>query len=139
MPIIRSDQALIFVEFVGVTSTKTPWAMLDGGDMVAESTQAFPGGSKPLVALGGFAKPSPLTVERPWEESLIVLYKTLFSKVGALEASISYQASRNAGEGYGPVTTYTGVLSSVTRPNYKAGTSEEAKLKCIFDINGEIA
>jgi hypothetical protein len=118
---------------------KETWSMLEGGDNVAEQAQAFPGGGKPLVALGGYAKPSQLTVERPWEETMVRLYATLWPKVGQAEMTVSYQARNAEREPFGPIVTYTGVLGSIMRPNYKEGTSEEARIKIVVDLNGEIS
>ena len=138
MPYIRSDQALINVEVVGVGLDKEPWSSMEGGDNTPETAQAFPGGMKPLVALGGFPKPTPLTVMRPWSESLIKPYKELWSKAGQAEVKASYRMLNANKEPIGETVSYTGVLGTVTRPGYKAGTSEEAKLSLTVDLHGEI-
>lgn len=127
------------MELTGVPIDHEPWAMLEGGDPVSESVQAFPGGSRPVSELGGFAKPSPLTVARPWSDLLIVAYKTVFPKVGSLEGKVSYQLTNANKEPIGPVISYTGIVTSSTRPNYQAGKSEEAKWSLILGLNGEIA
>ena len=139
MPFIRSDQAVIHVKVAGVTLDTEPWSSLEGGDNTPEMVQAYPGGMKPLVSLGGFPKPTPLTVTRPWEEALIKPYKQLYKNAGQAEAEVSYQALNAEKKPYGEVVTYTGTLGTVTRPNYKAGTSEEAKLTITVDLHGEIS
>ena len=139
MPYIRSDQALINVEVAGVGLDKEPWSSLEGGDNTPESAQAYPGGMRPLVALGGFPKPTALTVTRPWTESLIKPYKELWPLAGRAKAKVSYRALNANREPVGETVSYTGVLGTVTRPGYKAGTSEEAKLQITVDLDGEIA
>lgn len=138
MPTIRSDQALISVEVTGVGLDKEPWAELTGGDNTPESTESYPGGMKPLVALGGFPKPTALTVTRPWQESLVKPYKELWARSGQAEAKVTYRNLNANREPIGEPITYTGVLGTVTRPGYKAGTSEEAKLQLTIDLNGEL-
>lgn len=135
---IRSDQAQILVEVSGVTLDKESWSIMEGGDQTAESAQAFPGGQKPLIALGGFPKRSTITVQRPWTDVLYGAYKTLDGKVGQATVTVAYQNQNSNREPIGTPITYTGVLQSVSRPNYKAGTSEEAKLMITVDPNGEI-
>jgi len=137
MTLVRSDQALINVTFTAIGPYEK-WSMLECGDNVAEAAVAFPGGMAPLIPLGGFAKPTPLTVEKPWEEALVVLYRRLWARVGLEEVIASYQLLNANKEAYGPVTSYSGILGSLARPNYKAGTSEEARLKITVDISGEI-
>ena len=136
---LRSDQALIHVEVAGVPLDKEPWSSLEGGDNTPEVAQAFPGGMKPLKALGGFPKPSPLTVMRPWEESLVAVYKKLWAGAGSAEVKVSYRTLNANKEPIGEPVAYTGVLGTVTRPGYKAGTSEEAKLSITVDLDGELA
>lgn len=136
---IRSDQAQINVEVAGVTLDTESWSSLEGGDNTPETAQVFPGGQKPVVALGGFAKPTPLTVMRPWSEALIKPYKELWSRAGQAAATVTYRNQNANREPIGEPVTYTGVLGTVTRPGYKAGTSEEAKLQITVDLNGELA
>ena len=138
MPIIRSDKAIISVEVAGVNLDKESWASLEGFDNVPESAQAFPGGMKPLVELGGFPKPTVGTITRPWEESLVKVYKELWSRAGQAEAKVTYRNLNSNKEPAGEPITYTGVLGTVTRPGYKAGTSEEAKLQITVMPHGEI-
>jgi hypothetical protein len=118
---------------------KEPWSSMEGGDNTPEVAQAFPGGMKPLKALGGFPKPTPLTVMRPWEESLVAVYKKLWSAAGSAEVKASYRLLNANKEPIGEPVAYTGVLGTVTRPGYKAGTSEEAKLSITVDLDGEIS
>ena len=143
MPYIRSDQAQINVELTGANATvidpSIAWSGLEGGDNTPETAQAFPGGMKPLVALGGFPKPTPLTVTRPWDEALIVPYKKMWALAGQAEVKVTYRALNANKEPFGEPVSYTGILGTVTRPGYKAGTSEEAKLQLTVDLHGEIA
>ena len=143
MTYVRSDQAQIVVELTGSNkSALNPaiyWSSLEGGDNVPEVAVAFPGGMAPLVPLGGFPKPTPLTVSRPWEEALIAPYKVLWEVAGRESVQVSYQILNANREPYGPKVTYTGILGTVTRPNYKAGTSEEAKLTITVELNGAIS
>lgn len=134
----RSDQAAIHLTVNGVSLDTTSWDSMEGGDNVAEETEHFPGGMRPQVPLGGQPKRSPLTVERKWSDVLIGIYKQLDESVNA-EATASYVQLDLTGAATGEVITYTGLLSSTTRPNYKAGTSEDAMLKVTLSLNGEIS
>jgi hypothetical protein len=136
---VRSDQAQISVEVEGVTIDKESWGSMEGGDNVAEEATAFPGGMKPQVALGGFPKRGPLTITRPWADTLINVYKALDGRVGLSKVTASYQNLNANKEAVYTPYTYTGVLTSVLRPNYKAGTSEEAHLTITIATDGEIS
>jgi len=141
MPFIRSDQALINVEIVGVFGDKEPWSSLDGFDNTLVSAQAFPGGMKPLVELGGFPKPTLGTLTRPWEAALIGPYKKMWNAAGQAEVKVTVQylnAERKPIPGSEPIV-YSGILGTPTRPGYKAGTSEEGKLQITVMPHGEIA
>jgi len=138
MPLLRSDQALINVEIAGITLDKEPWSELTGFDNTPESTPAFPGGMKPMSELGGFAKPTLGTVSRPWSESLIRPYKEMWTKAGNAPVTVTWRALNANKEPIGEPIVYTGVLGTPTRPGYKAGTSEEAKLQITVMPNGEI-
>jgi len=135
----RSDQAQILVEIKGVTLDKESWSVMEGGDNTAEEAQTFPGGMKPLVALGGFPKRSKITVSRPWQDTLVTAYKQIDPLVGKAVVTVSYQVLNSNKEPFGEPINYEGILDSVTRPNYKAGTSEEAMLVITVSPNGEIS
>jgi hypothetical protein len=138
VPLYRSDQALIYVEVSGVTLDKEPWSEFEGGDPQVTSVPAFPGGMKPLVELGDFPKPSPITVGRPWSDVLAAAYKAIYRRAGIGEAKVSYQLLSASKEPVGEVFSFTGILGTPTRPGYKAGTSEEAMLKLVINPHGEI-
>jgi hypothetical protein len=136
--IYRSDQVSIHVTIRGVTLDTESWDMLEGGDNKAEEVTVFPGAMAEQVALGGIPKRSPITVERLWADSLIGAYKQIEGLVGKAEVEASYTVLGPAGESTGNTFNYTGVLTGCTRPNYKAGTSEEAKLSLEFSLNGSV-
>ena len=135
---IRTDQASIGVSVQGVTLPTESWALMEGGDNVSEEATAFPGGMKPQLALGGYPKRGPLTISIPWADNLIGLYKALDARVGISKVTASYQPLNANKEPLGAPITYTGVLTSAVRPNYKAGTSEEAHLQITVATDGEV-
>ncbi len=135
----RSDQAQINVFIQNVALDNESWGLMEGGDNVAEEATAFPGGMKPQVALGGFPKRSSLTISRPWSDALIGLYKAMDARVGLSKVTASYQVLNANKEPFGTPITYTGVLTSAVRPNYKAGTSEEAHLQITVATDGEVS
>lgn len=135
---IRTDQAQVTVEVPGVALDKESWDTLTGGDNVAEEASVFPGGMKPLVQLGGFPKRSALTVSRPWADSLVGLYKGLDAAVGRARVTVAYQNLNTNREAVYTPFTYSGILTSVKRPDYKAGTSEAGHLEIVVSPDGEV-
>jgi hypothetical protein len=140
MKIFRSDQVAIHVAVTGVPLDGESWDMLEGADLDAEELIVFPGAMQDQVALGGVAKRSPITVERLWSEPMIGVKKALDRAVVVAAAVIvSYTVLGPEGASTGYVETYTGVASGCSRPNYKAGTSEEAKLKLKVSPHGAVS
>ena len=101
----------------------------------------FPGGMRPQVQLGGFPKRGAITVSRPWSTTWVQnkLFKLLDAKTGLAKAEVSYTALDAEKKPVGDPITYTGVLTGVKRPAYKAGTSEEAHLQITIAPEGEIS
>ncbi len=138
MPVyFRSDQASIGVSVAGITIDNLSWDVLEGGDQTVEGMTVLPGGMQPQVALGGIPKRSPITVKRLWSEPTIIAYKALDAVAGNAAVTITYTVlSTNREEIPGFVRTYTGVLGTVTRPNYDAMKSEAAYLTIVAELNG---
>jgi hypothetical protein len=139
MRIFRSDQVAIHVSVAGVSLDSEVWDMLEGGDVTAEELVVFPGAMQEQIPLGGVAKRAPITVERLWSEAMTGVKKALDRAVvvaAAVTVSYTVLGPEQASTGY--VETYTGVLTGCTRPNYKAGTSEEAKLQLKVSPNGAV-
>lgn len=137
--LIRSDQALIRVEIEGVSIDKLAWSSFEGAEGTVEGEPVMPGGMEPQVAVGGVRKLSPVTVERDWSEALAAIYKQLFAVMGSAGAKPSYQPLGRNKVPVGEPFSYTGILTGVSRPNYKGASSEGAMLKLVIQLNGEIA
>lgn len=143
MPYYRSDQALVTVAVKGVKLDQEPWDMFEGAELTTQELKVFPGGMKPQVQLGGQAERSPAVVQRKWSNVLAGITKALEGVCGdnirgvteiqvtPLNAKGEAQSSQRA--------TFTGVLTGVERPKYKAGPSEEILLKLTVGLNGPVA
>jgi hypothetical protein len=139
MRILRSDQVALHVSVAGVPLDSEVWDMLEGGEIANEEVIVYPGAMQEQIALGGVSKRSPITVERLWSEAMIANYKALERAcVVAAAVTVSYTLLGPEQASTGFVFTYTGVASGVTRPNYKAGQSEEAKIQLKISPNGPI-
>ena len=139
MVLYRSDQASIGVTVAGVTLDNLSWDVLEGGENTVEGITVLPGGMAPQKALGGIPKRSPLTIKRLWSEALILQYKALDAVAGQAIVNVSYTVLKtNKTPAYSPIS-YTGVLGTVSRPNYDAMKSEAAYLQIMVDLEGELA
>lgn len=138
MKYYRSDQAQISVTVEGVAIDNVSWDSMEGGENEVEGLDILPGGMAPQIALGGIPKRKPVTIQRVWSDTLIGVYKALDAVAGNAAVTASYTVlGTNKKPAFSPIT-YTGVLGTVTRPNYKAGTSEEAFLQLMVHLNGEV-
>lgn len=135
----RSDQSSIGVTVEGVTIDNASWDVLEGGENTVDEVTLLPGGMAPQVAKGGIPKRSTATVKRLWSEPLILKYKELDAVAGNAAVTITYTVlNTNKTPAYAPIT-YTGVLGTVTRPNYDATKSEAAYLQIMVALNGELS
>jgi|SRR5580704_2718322 hypothetical protein len=144
MPYYRSDQFSIGVKVEGLAEGKQtdniPWDSLEGFDQTVEGQTYLPGGMRPQTALGGIPKRSPGTLKRIWSTELLGIFKALDQGAGQLPCTVTVTtlgANRKAVEN-APVITYTGVLGTVTRPNYGSETPEKAYLQIMIDADGEL-
>lgn len=135
--IFRSDQIALHVTVAGVPLDSEVWDMLEGGEITNEEVIVYPGAMQEQIALGGVAKRSPIMVERLWSETMIASYKALERAcVVAAAVTVSYALLEPDQAASDLVFTYTGVAAGLTRPNYKSGTSEEARLQLKVSPNG---
>jgi hypothetical protein len=139
MKYFRSDQAAIHVSIEGVTLDGISWDVMEAGDNTVEGLVVHPGGMAEQVALGGIPKRSPLTVARLWSDTLIAVFKQIDSLAGQAAVTASYVVLNANKTATSNVETYTGVLGTVTRPNYKAGESTDAMLQIAVDLNGALS
>lgn len=135
----RTDNARIQVSVTGIVLDSVSWDMMDGGEIVAETTNYNPGGMEPAVELGGLSKRSDMTVERIWSDALIAVYKQLDNACGETAGSIGYTVLAKGVTVPGSAVTYTGVLKGVARPGYNSSSSAEAKLVLTFGLNRNLS
>lgn len=136
----RTDQAAIHVKLSAITIDDESWDVLDGGDNVAQNKIVHPGGMQPMVSLGGVPIRSEITVERAWSDVLIAAYKALDAAAGGEPIEVGYIQLNGPGRPQGTIFGYTGVLLSASRPNYKAGESnQDAMLKLTIGPNGPLS
>ena len=145
MPEYRSDQFSIGLTVEGLPEGKltdnVPWDSCEGGDQTVEGQTYLPGGMKPQRALGGIPKRSPLTLKRIWSTQTIEIFKALDQAAGQAPCKVTVttlNAKREAVPG-AAVIAYTGVLGTVTRPNYGSETPEKAFLQVVVEADGELA
>ncbi len=134
----RSDQASIGVEVSGVTLDHESWDVLEGGEATVEGVQLLPGGMAPMIAKGGIPKRSPLTVKRLWSEALIKIFGQLDGVSGTAAVTVKYTVLNSRVSATPHVITYTGVLGSVSRPNYEASKAEAAFLMITVEADGAV-
>lgn len=140
MPTIyRSDQKSIGFTVSGITLDGVSWDSMEGGDPVAESVDVYPGGMAPQVALGGLPKWSEITIERLWSDVLVAQFKALTGVAGFAPITASDIILGANKVPTGVTITYTGVLTSVMRPGYKASESKDAYLQVKCSVNGQVS
>jgi len=131
--------ASIGVEVTGVALDHLSWDSMEGGDNTGEDKPVFPGGMSPQAQLTQIPKRSPLTVTRLWSPALVAEYKALDALACQAAATATYTLLEPNGKPTGFVATYTGILLSVERPNYKSGPGgEESFLTLMIGLNGPI-
>lgn len=136
----RSDQARIQVNIPGINLPSDSWSKMEGGDNVAETSQLLPGGMAPAIAQGGLSKRSDVVVHRPWSDTMVALFKQLDQSTGSARGTQTYTVlDANKNPVPGSSVTYSGVLKSVTRPNYDSSSSGEALLQLAFECDEPIA
>ena len=140
MALYRSNQFQITLTVEGVKTDEVKWDSAEGGDATVESTGYLPGGMLPFIQLGGVPKRSALTLKRAWSTPLIEIFKALDAEAGRAVATVAIATLNTKGvaESSVPVITYTGVLGTVTRPNYGAEDAAVAYLQVVVDPNGPI-
>ena len=145
---IRSDQARIHVRVYGVNyPSVTSWASLEGGDLTSEDVKTRPGGLLPQVNLGGPTTRNDLTVTRQYSIELHPWIVALENVCGIASMKVTYEifdpSKFTASKNFNPqqessfqtfkgVVTITGILKSVTRPNFNANTPETAFLALVM-------
>jgi len=135
----RTDNGRVQVQVQGIVLDSISWDMMDGGDIVAETTNYNPGGMEPAIELGGQAKRSDMTVERIWSDALIAVFKQLDNACGETPITIGYTVLSKGVAVPNSGITYTGVLKSVARPGYNSSSSAEAKLVLTAGLNRNIS
>lgn len=136
----RTDQAAIHVTVAGVTIDDNVWDTMEGGDRSSDGVNYLPGGMAPSVELGGLPKRSDLTISRIWSDTMIAAYKALDNGCGKAAVTASYtNLDANGTMVPNSTITYTGILKSVTRPNYDSNSSGEAKLTIVVGLNGQLS
>lgn len=130
-----SSQALITVNFQGVTIDNEPWELWEDGQKKAESLKAFPGGMKDGVELGSTPTREPLKLGRKWCDPLIAAYKSLEALIGFGPMEASRTTLNASKQPVGPPITLTGIVLEVGPVMYKAGPSEELMLMVTMGTN----
>ncbi len=123
-----SSQALITVNFTGVTIDSEPWELWEDGQKKAEGLKAFPGGMKDGIELGSTPTREPLKLGRKWCDPLITAYKSLEALVGFGPMEASRTTLNASKQPVGSPITLSGIVLEIGQVMYKAGPSEELTL-----------
>jgi len=137
--VYRTDQASIGVTVAGITLPEGSWDVLEGAENMVEGVSVLPGGMAPQRALGGIPKRGPATVKRLWSEPLVIIFKQLDALAGYGDIIITYTVLNRNKTATIFTETYTGVMGTVSRPNYEAKTSEPAYLTIEAELDGELS
>lgn len=138
---LRQDQATISVPKLPVALPfVTSWASLEGGDLEAEDTKTRPGGMLPQVSLGGPTTRTDATVARPYTKELHPYLTPLetFAGFGAMHITYTIlgpDTSSGKISTLGPTVTLTGILKSVTRPNWDSNATATAMFSLVMSCN----
>ena len=139
----RTDQSRIQVSYPNNPEIKLDtksWDIMSGGDNKASSVNYLPGGMESPVALGGPAKRQQMTVQRLWSDTLIGAFKAMDNATGRAPVNLTYTVlDKNGQPVAGSTVTDTGVLDTVSRPDYDSDSGgSPARLQIIVDLNGAI-
>jgi hypothetical protein len=139
--IFTSNMGRVAVSVPGVTIDSKSWDKFEGAERSAD-TQNYPaGGMVPSIATGGVTKRGPATISRAWDDTLISSYLALEAAINSA-VSVSLTPLSNAvtvAAGKPSGFNYTGVLKSVSRPNYDSTSSSIAMLEIVCELNEVIA
>lgn len=139
MALYRSDQARIGFQVPGVNLDIVSWDTFEGGENQANNLNYMPGGMQPAVDLGGVPQRSDITITREWSDTLAGIYKPLDNLTGKGTCTVSYQTlDANGNPVPGALFTYTGVIKSVSRPNYDSASSVNGKLQVVISCNSPV-
>jgi hypothetical protein len=135
---LRQDQATISVPVLPVQLPFVKsWATLEGGDLESEDTKTRPGGMLGQVNLGGPTTRSDATVMRPYTAELHPYIVALEEIAGQGVMNITYTILNAVGQTIGPVVTLTGLLKSVTRPNFDSNATGAAMLTLVMGCDAQ--
>lgn len=135
----RASTSRLFVTTATVNGVSVgEWDSMTGGATTAESTKHTVRGVR-RVALGGPRDTEDVTLARPFvrgrDHDLARQLRTL---AGLAEVTISRQPLDPDGRPFGRPELYTGVLRSVTYPDYSAEGNDVAMLELTVTVDGEV-
>jgi hypothetical protein len=140
--IYTSNQARIALKVPGVTIDNLSWDKFEGGERSADTQNYNPGGMKSAIATGGASKRAQATLTRAWDDTLIGAYIALEAAINTVgvACSITFLSTPTTiASGKPAGFNYTGVLRSVTRPNYDSTSSTIAMLAVVLELNEVIS
>lgn len=130
MPKIAQRQYLVKVAGIAEYFTTK-----SGGDISSDSTPVYDGGIlNPTETLTGPAEIDNLTVSRAWDSRRdAAIVKTLRTRVGEFETSISVTPTDRSLRPIGPPVVYSGcVLVGLTEPEYDATSGDASEFELEF-------
>lgn len=130
MPKSAARQALI-------TCSGTPglWATKTGGNPTSDITRVWDGGQLDPDILTAPASYSDLTISRPYEQGRDeAMVARLRSVVGRSNHSVTVQSTDINLVAVGRASTFHGVLTGVSAPDWDAGSSDPARVELTIAV-----
>ena len=138
--IYRKSQWLIQLSVDGVTSLDSEsWDKAQGGDINPTMAKHSPGGMAPNVAIGGRRERTDITLERAWDDNLIVAAIDLDNASGFTPVTVSLTPLRKQNQTAGKPIIRKGVLGPVTWPEADSESSDAAMLTVVCSLNEGIS
>lgn len=144
MPLLREDQAVIYVTVDGVSMpTNYQWQAMSGGDVEADTKNTRPGGIMKSISLGGGSKRTNVTVKHVYGSSAgydghlsLHHYLTALDAVcGSARMWVSFTPVDKDGNVQGGTLTFTGTLKSVQHPTFDVNSVNPATLTLVMDAD----
>jgi hypothetical protein len=132
MALYRSDTGRIQVTVSGIGLDNVSWDTMEGGEIAADNQTYHPGNMGPATPAGGLRTPSDLTVTRAWTDTMYGNYVALWNAAGFTAMTVSYTPLNIDRSVTVKPVTYSGLLTSVTRPNFEAASASIVYLSLVM-------
>jgi len=116
------------------------WTERKGGTVDSEEAKIYPGGMQSQISLGGSRSVDNVTLSKVFDlDGLEAQVATLGALCGSASVGITQQPLDRDGNVYGTPWSYTGVLKSVSPPEYDANGNDAAMIEIEVSVEGDIS